>query len=78
MLRFAGFRSRGRPYAAVFVDIGHLFQLCLGLVVVEVWVTLIKGPEALAALVAVAVCTPLMFLIHKWIFSRRGVAKEPC
>ena len=78
LLRFAVFRSRGRPYSAVFVVIGHLFQLCLGLVVVEVWVALIKGPEALAALVAVAVCTPLMFLIHKWIFSRRGVAKEPC
>lgn len=72
LMRFAVFRTRGRSFSPVWVAASHLLQLALGLAVVEFWVKFLQGPEPLAALAAVVVCVPLMFLAQRWIFAGRG------
>ncbi len=73
LMRFAVFQSAGRRFSSLWVAASHLIQLVLGLAVVEFWVTWLKGPTELAALAAVAVCVPLMFIMQRWIFmSSRG------
>lgn len=69
LMRFAVFRSPGRRFSPIWVAASHLLQLALGMAVVEIWVKVLNGPPALAALAAVAVCVPLMFLVQRWIFS---------
>ena len=69
LLRFAVFRVRGRRLSALYVAASHVIQLMLGLVVVELWVSVLRAPPALAALAAVAVCVPLMFLAQRWVFT---------
>lgn len=68
LLRFAVFRTAGRRLSAVYVAASHLIQLGLGLAIVEVWVSVLRGPPALAALAAIAVCVPLVFLVQRWVF----------
>ena len=69
LMRFAVFRAPGRRFSPIWVAASHLVQLILGLAVVEIWVKVLNGPPALAALAAVAVCVPLMFMVQRWIFS---------
>jgi len=76
LMRFAVFRAPGRRFSQVWVAASHLMQLALGMVIVEVWVKMLQGPPALAALAAVAVCVPLMFMVQRWIFSSRNGARE--
>jgi hypothetical protein len=48
----------------------QLGQFLVGLGVVELWVR--AGlPKELAALASVAVCVPLTYAVHRWVF--RGV-----
>ncbi|HRN75305.1 MULTISPECIES: GtrA family protein [Ottowia] len=68
LLRFAVFKAPGRRLSGIYVTASHLIQLGLGLAIVEAWVSLLHGPPALAALVAIAICVPLMFLAQRWIF----------
>ncbi|MBH1964352.1 MAG: GtrA family protein [Comamonadaceae bacterium] len=74
LMRFAVFRTSGRRFSPVWVAASHLMQLALGLAVVEIWVSVLGGPPALAALAAVVVCVPLMFLVQRWIFFGGGKA----
>lgn len=69
LMRFAVFRVPGRRFSQAWVAASHLMQLILGLAIVEIWVKVLNGPPALAALAAVAVCVPLMFMVQRWIFS---------
>jgi len=69
LMRFAVFKSSGRRFSQLWVTVSHLAQLALGLAIVEIWVKVLQGPPELAALAAVAVCVPLMFLAQRWIFS---------
>ncbi|MGB3072236.1 MAG: GtrA family protein [Ottowia sp.] len=69
LMRFAVFRAPGRRFSQVWVAVSHLMQLALGFVIVEVWVKVLHGPPELAALAAVVVCVPLMFVMQRWIFS---------
>lgn len=69
LMRFTVFRLPGRRFSPVWVGGSHLAQLGLGLAIVEIWVKLLNGPPALAALVAVALCVPLMYVVQRWIFS---------
>ncbi|WP_028604618.1 GtrA family protein [Ottowia thiooxydans] len=75
LMRFAVFRSAGRRFSPIWVAASHLMQLALGLVVVEFWVNVLQWPTALAALAAVVVCVPLMYLVQRWIFSSGGTAR---
>ncbi len=68
LLRFAVFRTAGRPLSAIYVAVSHLVQLGLGLLIVEIWVSILHGPQPLAALASIVVCVPLMFLAQRWIF----------
>lgn len=73
LMRFAVFQSVGRRFSSLLVAASHLIQLVLGLAVVELWVRWLEAPAELAALAAVAVCVPLMFMMQRWIFmSSRG------
>ncbi|MBY4594770.1 GtrA family protein [Ottowia caeni] len=72
LMRFAVFQSPGRRFSSLWVAASHLMQLALGLAVVELWVMWLQGPTELAALAAVAVCVPLMFLVQRWIFMSSG------
>ncbi len=73
LLRFAVFKSPGRRLSPALVAVSHVGQLLLGFVVVELWVVHMRLPVALASLAAVAVCAPVMFMAHRWIFSHRQV-----
>ncbi len=73
LMRFAVFRAPGRRFSQVWVVASHLMQLALGMVIVEIWVKVLQGPPALAALAAVLVCVPLMFVVQRWIFSVDGL-----
>ena len=71
LLRWFVFQSAGRKHAWAMVAATQLGQFVVGLAVVEVWVAVLGGPQALAALAAVAVCVPLTYAVHRWVF--RGV-----
>ena len=72
LMRFAVFRAPGRRFSQIWVAASHLIQLALGMVIVEIWIKVLHGSPALAALAAVAVCVPLMFVVQRWIFSNGG------
>lgn len=68
MLRWVVFQTAGRQHAWAMVAATQLGQFVLGLGVVEVWVAVLRWPQALAALASVAVCVPLSYLVHRWVF----------
>ena len=76
LLRFAVFRVRGKRHSWAYVVASHMLQLVLGLVVVEAWVAWLQAPKALAALAAVAVCVPVMFVVHRWVFADTAMAER--
>ncbi len=69
LLRHAVFARPGRRMSFAYVAASHLLQLGLGLLVVEACVAWIGGPAWAAPLVAVMVSVPLMFVVHRWIFT---------
>lgn len=70
LLRWLVFQNAGRQHAWVWVALTNLGQMLLGLGVVEVWVRVLNGPPALAALAAVALGVPLSYVAHRWVFRR--------
>ena len=46
----------------------QLGQFVVGLGVVELWVAVLGWPQALAVLASVAVCVPLTYAVHRWVF----------
>ncbi|ARU06309.1 hypothetical protein CCO03_17960 [Comamonas serinivorans] len=73
MLRWLVFRAPGRRHAWALVAATQLGQFVVGLAVVELWVAVLGWPSSLAALASVAVCVPLTYAVHRWVF-RAGVA----
>ena len=69
LLRHLVFARPGKPLSGAYVSASHIFQLLLGLGVVEVWVTWLGLPVWLAPLAAVAVCVPIMYVVQRWIFT---------
>ena len=69
LLRRWVFSRPGKPFALLYVGLSHVAQLVLGWLVIEFWVVRMQQSQRLAPLVAVGVSVPLMFLIHRWIFS---------
>ena len=68
MLRWVVFQTAGRQHAWALVAATHLGQLLLGLAVVEGWVRVLGWPPAWAALASVAVCVPVVYAVHRWVF----------
>lgn len=69
LLRHLVFARPGKRHSLAWLAASQMLQLGLGLLVVQVWVAWLRGPEWLAPLAAIAVCVPLMFLIQRWIFT---------
>ncbi len=69
LLRHAVFSRPGRNMSFVYVAGSHVLQFGLGWLIVEIWVAWMGGPTWAAPLVAVMMCVPLLFCIHRWIFS---------
>ncbi len=69
LLRLAVFARPGRRLSFLYVAVSHILQLGLGLIIVEGWVGWIGGPVWAAPLAALAVCVPLLFVIHRWTFT---------
>lgn len=63
--RHAGWRS------VLLTPLIYLFQFCIGLLIVEVWVTLLGLRPELAPLVAVAATLPLTYVLSRWAFARQ-------
>ena len=68
MLRWFVFQNAGRKHAWALVAATQLGQFVVGLAVVELWVAVLGWPQALAALASVAVCVPLTYAVHRWVF----------
>ena len=68
MLRWFVFQNAGRKHAWAMVAATQLGQFVVGLAVVEMWVSVLGWPKALAALASVAVCVPLTYAVHRWVF----------
>ena len=68
MLRWLVFQNAGRKHAWALVAATQLGQFVVGLAVVELWVAVLGWPQALAALASVAVCVPLTYAVHRWVF----------
>lgn len=73
-MRHLVFGRPGRRHSLALVAAAQCLQLLLGLVVVQLWVAWLGGPQWLAPLVAVVVCTPIMFALQRWIFTPHASA----
>ena len=62
--RHAGWRS------VLLTPLIYLLQFCAGLLIVEVWVTVLGLRAELAPLVAVAATLPLTYVLSRWAFVR--------
>ncbi len=76
MLRWFVFQNAGRKHAWALVAATQLGQFVVGLAVVELWVAVLGWPQALAALASVAVCVPLTYAVHRWVFRPERGAKH--
>ena len=76
MLRWFVFQNAGRRHAWALVAATQLGQFVVGLAVVELWVAVLGWPQALAALASVAVCVPLTYAVHRWVFRPERGAKH--
>ena len=75
MLRWFVFQNAGRKHAWALVAATQLGQFVVGLAVVELWAGVLGWPKALAALASVAVCVPLTYAVHRWVFRpERGAS----
>lgn len=63
--RHAGWRT------VLLTPLIYLLQFCVGLLVVELWVTVLGLRAEFAPLAAVAVTLPLTFVLSRWAFVRR-------
>ena len=68
MLRWVVFQTAGRRHSWFMVACTQLAQFGVGLAVVELWVRGLGWPPSLAALASVAVCVPLTYAVHHWVF----------
>jgi putative flippase GtrA len=50
----------------------YLVQCCFGLLIVEVWVTVLGLRAEFAPLLAIAATLPLTFVLSRWAFTRPG------
>lgn len=76
MLRWFVFQNAGRKHAWALVAATQLGQFVVGLAVVELWAGVLGWPKALAALASVAVCVPLTYAVHRWVFRPERGAKH--
>lgn len=76
MLRWFVFQNAGRKHAWALVAATQLGQFVVGLAVVELWAGVLGWPKALAALASVAVCVPLTYAVHRWVFRPESGAKH--
>ena len=75
MLRWFVFQNAGRKHAWALVAATQLGRFVVGLAVVELWAGVLGWPKALAALASVAVCVPLTYAVHRWVFRpERGAS----
>ena len=75
MLRWFVFQNAGRKHAWAMVAATQVGQFVVGLAVVELWAGVLGWPKALAALASVAVCVPLTYAVHRWVFRpERGAS----
>ena len=63
--RHAGWRS------VLLTPIIYLLQFCVGLLIVETWITALGLRAELAPLVAIAATLPLTFVLSRWAFVPR-------
>ena len=76
MLRWFVFQNAGRKHAWALVAATQLGQFVVGLAVVELWAGVLGWPKALAALASVAVCVPLTYAVHRWVFRPESGASH--
>lgn len=49
----------------------YLLQFCVGLLIVELWITLLGLRAEFAPLLAIAATLPLTYVLSRWAFVRR-------
>ena len=65
------FRAATSARSFVLFPLIYLVQYLVGLAVVAIWVDLLRLPEEVAALAAVAVTLPITYALSRWLFTSR-------
>ena len=63
--RHAGWRS------VLLTPVIYLFQFCVGLLVVETWITVLGLRAEFAPLVAIVATLPLTYVLSRWAFLKQ-------
>jgi putative flippase GtrA len=64
------FRRHDGWRSVLLTPLIYLLQFCVGLLIVELWVTVLGLRAELAPLLAIAVTLPLTYVLSRWAFTR--------
>ncbi len=70
--RFFVFRVKGNLSAIPLFPAIYLIQYFIGLGVISLWIEIFGWNEALAPLAAIALTTPVIFILTRWVFSKKA------
>jgi putative flippase GtrA len=79
LYRYLVFGSSGGRYGPLWVALIYFFQYLLGLALVSFWVQVLGAPALWAPAFAIAIATPLSYLLNRWVFraDRNKADLEP-
>lgn len=71
MSRYFVFNEHQGIKSALFYPLVYLAQYSLGIVIIWLWVTKLKLPEAIAPLIVVIISLPMTYVLTKLVFVRK-------
>lgn len=74
LYRYVVFGGSGGRYGPLWVALIYLLQYLLGLALVSFWVQILEGPPVWAPAFAVAVATPLSYILNRSVFRDKNHA----